>query len=52
MKNLEEFKEWLEKEIEVWEQNYDLESADNQNKLLLIYGRLKELERIKEFINK
>lgn len=52
MKNLEEFKEWLEKEIEVWEQNYDLENADNQNKLILIYGRLKELERIKEFINK
>ena len=52
MKNMKEFKEWLEKEIDVWETHYDMTSYTEEKKLCNIQGRLQELIRIKEWLEK
>ena len=50
MKDLNEFKNWLEKEIEDLKEQFELTDGENQPKLLTLNGRLRELDRIKEIL--
>mgnify|MGYP007069864801 CR=1 FL=1 len=51
MNTLEEIKDFIEKEIEVWTMQYDIAGSDDIRKLLIIHGRIDELKRIKEKLN-
>ena len=52
MKDLKELKEVIEKEYEFWMSEYNKTDVELQSKLHEIHGRLNELEKIKELLDK